>query len=295
MDINKIFQILDYVGKISDSGSIAIGVFVQLSFSIIVAYIFRICFIFKSAKIHLFHEEKYTKQRAIILNHCGLEIVINLIFSYLLLVIINTSNNNLIMNMIIAPLLGQVIAICLDDWYLIPKEKDSIFRKIPNNQDIEISSKNTLSNLAQIHGLIDSSLAKSEDFRPVIIQTINEIKQIQEEHEQKIDDINTKCNTSLDLLLKLQRAGKRDKQIALKGAMYDCLNHGFVTPKERDKIAADYQSYIEEFDGNGEIKELYEEHFSKLSIHEDRRKKNVQVENDRRTSPNINYGIYDKK
>lgn len=292
MDIDKIFHVLEYVGKVSESGSIAVNVFIQLSISILIAFLLRICLIFKSAKIKFFGEKKFIKQKAIILNHCGLEILINLIFSYLLLLILNTSNNNLIMNMIIVPLLGQVVAICIDDWYLIPKEKESIFSIIPERENI--ITANNVSGLIQLHGKLDENLAKSDDFRPIIIQTINDIKQVQEEHEIKIDDITTKCNTSLDLLLKLQRAGKRDKQISLKGDIYDCLNKGFVTPKEREKIAADYKSYIEEFDGNGEIQELFEEHFKKLNIHEDRRKNNVKVEQERRCGSSVNYGKYDK-
>ena len=293
MDVEKIFKIIDYVGHISESGEIATSVFLQLSFSIIISFALRICLIFKSAKIKFFGEKQYIKQRAIILNHCGLEILINLIFSYILLLLLNTSNNNLIMNMIIAPLLGQVVAICIDDWYLIPKEKEHIFDKIP--EDKEVSSSNTITDLVKLHGMIEPSLSKSKDFRPIIIQSINEIKKVQQEHEEKIDIIANKSDESIKFLSKLQKAAMNDKKIALKDNIYTCLNAGFVTPKERDKIALDYESYCE-LGGNHEVKNLYEEHFLKLNVHEDRRKNKVDVENDRRSNKQrVIYGEYDKK
>ena len=290
MDIDKIFKVLEYVGNISDSGSIAVSVFIQLAISILVASALRIGFILRSAKIKIIGEKKYIKQRAIILNHCGLEILINLIFSYLLLLLLNTSNNNLIMNMLISPLLGQVVAICIDDWYLIPKEKEGIFDKIPNHE--KISSANTITNLVEIHGMLDSSLSESEEFRPVIIQAINEIKKIQEEHETKITDIQQKCDSTVDYLKRMQNAAMRDKKIVIKQEIYDCLNAGFVTPKQRDKIQLEYESYLD-LGGNGEIEKLYEEHFVKLSVHEDRRRIKLEVENDRRQPFKCEYGSLD--
>ena len=290
MDIDKIFKVLEYVGNISDSGSIAVSVFIQLAISILVVSALRIGFILRSAKIKIIGEKKYIKQRAIILNHCGLEILINLIFSYFLLLLLNTSNNNLIMNMLISPLLGQVVAICIDDWYLIPKEKEGIFDKIPNHE--KISSANTITNLVEIHGMLDSSLSESEEFRPVIIQAINEIKKIQEEHETKITDIQQKCDSTVDYLKKMQNAAMRDKKIVIKQEIYDCLNAGFVTPKQRDKIQLEYESYLD-LGGNGEIEKLYEEHFVKLSVHEDRRRIELEVENDRRQPFKCEYGSLD--
>ena len=83
----------------------------------------------------------------------------------------NISTYNIIMNMIFAPLLGQVIAICIDDWYLIPKETSSIYQKFMKSEPP--ASTNTVSGLVEIHGKLDNKLAESEEFRPIIIQTIN--------------------------------------------------------------------------------------------------------------------------
>ena len=290
MDIDKLFQILNYTGDILNSSSVAVTIFIELSISILIISALRICLIFKGAKIKFFGEKKHIKQRAIILNHCGLEILINFIFSYLLLMLLRTRNDNFVINMVFSPLLGQVISICIDDWYLIPKEKEAIFDKIPKEE--AMSSANTISNLIQINEMIDSDLAKSEDFRPVIIEHINGIKKIQKEHEEKIDDIRNKCDMTIDCLQVLQKAAMRDKKIALKQEIYDCLNAGFVTPRQRDKIQTDYESYCE-LGGNHEVEKLFEEHFLELPVHEDRRIQNCDVENERRRKRNLEYGSLD--
>lgn len=291
MELNKIFELMNYVGSITESGEVVVTVFIELTISIIFAFFLRLMLIFKSAKIKLFGEKKFIKQKAIILNHIGLEVLITFIFSFLLLMLLKTSGSNLIMNMIFAPLLGQVVSICIDDWYLIPREASSIFSKFDNIPSVPA---NSVKDIAEIRGMLDLDLVNSEEFKPVVIQSINEIKKIQEEHEQKIDCISNKCDSSLELLLKLEKAGMNDKKVALKESIYEVLNNGFVTPKQRDKIVADYASYIE-FNGNGEIKDLYENHFSKLSVHEDRRKNNIAVQNDRRQNNKVPYGKYDKK
>ena len=292
MDIDKIFHVLEYTGGVLSSGSVAIAVFIELSISIIIAFSLRICLTFKGAKIKFFGEKEHSKQRAIILNHCGLEILINFIFSYLLLIVLNTNSRNFITNMIFAPLLGQVISICIDDWYLIPKEKDSIYSKF--NKEEDVPSTNTISNLVQIHGMIDSSLAKSEDFRPVIIEIINDIKKVQQEHEDKISDIQQKCDTTIDCLQVLQKAAMRDKKIALKQEIYDCLNAGFVTPRQRDQIQTDYESYCE-LGGNHEVEKLFENHFLSLPVHEDRRIQKCEVNNERRKGQKYEYGSLDNE
>ena len=83
---------------------------------------------------------------------------------------------------------------------------------------------------------------------------------------ERIDIIANKSDESIKFLSKLQKAAMNDKKIALKDNIYTCLNAGFVTPKERDKIALDYESYCE-LGGNHDVKNLYEEHFLKLNVH----------------------------
>jgi hypothetical protein len=292
MDINKIFELINNVSKITESGEVIVTVFVELAISILVAFSLRMALIFKSAKIKLFNEKKLIKQKAIILNHIGLEVIITFIFSFLLLMMLKTSSNNLIMNMLFVPLLGQIVAIIIDDYYFIPKEADMIFSKFKDTPQVSVQ---TVKDIAEVHDILDMSLINTEDFDPAVVKSINEIKKVQVEHEEKIDAISEKCDSSLDLLLKLQKAGMNDKKVMLKQEIYECLNNGFVTPQQRDKIVVDYESYINDYNGNGEIQDLYEDHFNKLPVHEDRRELNMEVVKERRNENKVPYGKYDKK
>ncbi len=292
MTIEKIFSFLEHMGKITNSGTVALTVSIELCISLLIMFFLRTLLIFKSAKIKFFKEEKFIKQRGIILNHIGLEIIISFIVSYIFLLMINTTSGNIILNMLFVPLLGQIIAICIDDWILIPKETDAIFNKVNLSESHTV---NTIQDIAEIKGAINHDIVNSNDFRPIIVNTINDIKKVQEEHESKINVITDKCNETVDLLAKLQESEKNDKKISLKKTLYNCLNNGFVTPEEREKIEIDYYSYINLLGGNSDVQELYEKHYKKLDVHEDRRKENKTVAYDKRQDTYIKYGQYDSE
>ena len=292
MTIEKIFSFLEHMGKITNSGTVALTVSIELGISLLIMFFLRTLLIFKSAKIKFFKEEKFIKQRGIILNHIGLELIISFIISYIFLLMVNTTSGNVILNMLFAPLLGQIIAICIDDWILIPKETDAIFNKINLSDSHTV---NTIQDIAEIKGAINHDIVNSNDFRPIIVNTINDIKKVQEEHESKINVITDKCNETFDLLAKLQESEKNDKKISLKKTLYNCLNNGFVTPEEREKIEIDYYSYIHLLGGNSDVQELYEKHYKKLDVHEDRRKENKTVAYDKRQDTYIKYGQYDNE
>lgn len=292
MTIEKIFSFLEHMGKITNSGTVALTVSIELCISLLIMFFLRTLLIFKSAKIKFFKEEKFIKQRGIILNHIGLEIIISFIVSYIFLLMINTTSGNIILNMLFVPLLGQIIAICIDDWILIPKETDAIFNKVNLSESHTV---NTIQDIAEIKGAINHDIVNSNDFRPIIVNTINDIKKVQEEHESKINVITDKCNETVDLLAKLQESEKNDKKISLKKTLYNCLNNGFVTPEEREKIEIDYYSYTNLLGGNSDVQELYEKHYKKLDVHEDRRKENKTVAYDKRQDTYIKYGQYDSE
>ena len=292
MNTEKLFSILEHMGKITSSGKVALTVSIELGISLLVMFFLRTALIFKAAKIKFFKEKKYLKQRGIILNHIGLEIILSFIFSYLFLLMVDTTSGNIVLNMFFVPLLGQIIAICIDDWILIPKETDAIFNKINLSNSHTV---NTVQDIAEIKGAINQDIVDSEDFGPVVVNTINNIKKVQEEHENKINIITERCNETVDLLAKLQESEKNDKKISLKKSLYNCLNNGFVTPEEREKIEIDYYSYIHLLGGNSDVQELYEKHYKKLDVHEDRRREDSSITNNKRQETYIKYGQYDNE
>lgn len=280
MDVNKIFDIINYVGEITSSGKVAIAVFIELSISILVMFGLRVILIFKTAGIHFLKEKKYRKQKGIILNHIGIEIIIAFILSFLLLLMINTTSDNLIINMIVAPLLGQLVAIFIDDKWFAQKDYESIY-------GIKDHTTHSLADLVNVQGDITQEVIDSEDFRPIVAKTINQIREKQDEQEKKID-------STIDILTKLLESEKNEKRVSLKKQMYDCLANGYVKPAERERIESEYNDYRQLLNGNHDVQQLYENHYSKLSVHEDRRKQNREVANDRRQEKrNCEYGQFD--
>lgn len=283
MDVNKIFDLINYVGEITNSGKVVLAVFVELIIALLIMFGFRIMLIFKTAGIHFIKEKRYKIQRGIILNHIGIELIIAFIVSFLLLLMINTSSSNLIINMIVVPLLGQLVAIFVDDKWFAQKDYETIYGTKFDN------GAHTLAELIGITGNITQEMIDSEDFRPIVAQTINQIKDKQDKQEQKID-------STFEMLTKLLESEKNEKRVSLKKQMYDCLAKGFVTPSEREKIESEYNDYRELLNGNHDVQQLYENHYSKLGVHEDRRKQNIDVTNDRRQQKrNCEYGQFDKE
>ncbi len=283
MDIHKIFDVINYVGEITSSSKVIATVFIELAISLLIMFGLRVILIFKTAGIKFIKEEKYKMQKGIILNHIGIEIIIALIISFLLLLMIKTTSNNLIINMIVAPLLGQIVAIFIDDKWFAQKDYESIY----GGKDKK--SAHSLADLIGIPGDITQEMIDSEDFKPIVAQTINQIRDKQDKQEHKID-------STIEMLSKLLESEKNEKRVLLKKQMYDCLAKGFITPSEREKIESEYNDYRELLNGNHDVQHLYENHFSKLGVHEDRRKQDVKVDNDRRQQKrNCEYGQFDKE
>ena len=66
------------------------------------------------------------------------------------------------------------------------------------------------------------------------------------------------------------------EKIELKKLIYSCLNKGYATPEENDKIITFYSAYVG-LGGNHEVKCLYEDHYVKLPIHSEENKNNKIV------------------
>ena len=89
-----------------------------------------------------------------------------------------------------------------------------------------------------------------------------------------------------------------NKKIELKRLMYDCLNKGFATPAENDKITMYFHSYSA-LGGNHEVETLYKEHYINLKVHEERRENPEEYptfySNDTVNLYNHHNNCYDKK
>ena len=293
MDFKKVTEIVEYVGHNSNGMIMPMKILVQSSVSLFVIFVTRMNMILRANRLRLFRTTSVNKKKkSVIINHIGLEYLIAFLISFILLMVAKSTPGNVILNALVAPFLGLIISLCIDNWYLIPKESNLMFSRA---HDRKPQVANNLSEIGDVAELLDQEVIDSDDFRPIVAKSINQIKRVQQEHEVKIDNIEKKCDSSIDLLLKLQKANMNDKKIALKAEIYECLNKGYATPVEFDRITINYDSYHNQLNGNSEVQSLYEKHFLTLPVHENRRNENIEVNEERRKYKNIIYGQFDNE
>jgi hypothetical protein len=140
--------------------------------------------------------------------------------------------------------------------------------------------------------LLDSSLIESDDFDNVMVHTINSIIDSQKQQCEELHDQSEKIKNNTKTLELLRDSEMIDKKVELKKMIYDCLNNGFATPIENDKITQYYILY-KKLGGNHEIETLYNEHYLKLQVHEDRRKKTNTENYNGEEKRNANRKIYE--
>lgn len=249
------------------------------------------------------------QQKYYVVMHLGIEFFIAYILGYLLIKVTTANPTSYIVNFIFAPMFGFITGIFADQKFFVPLENGTIFSLnkkksrsgdgTTNNININIENGQVdectdLAPYDQHVEHLNMEIADSDNFNMLIIAAINELKDIQHAHGVSIEESNKKIDTSLDILSKLKESAINDKKADLKKMIYDCLNQGYATPAQNDKITYSYNSYTL-LGANGEIKALYENHYLKLEVHEDRRKKprNPQDEENDELPPICEYGKYD--
>ena len=142
-----------------------------------------------------------------------------------------------------------------------------------------LSDSNTENVISETNYLADESedydeyineydIADDEDFNSKIIDAVNEIKKEQATQIEIISNNTAKLESTISDLAILKESEMINKKIELKKMIYDCLNKGYATPEENDKITMYYYSYTS-LGGNHEVKSLYKNHYLKLPVHED--------------------------
>lgn len=240
-----------------------------------------------------------------VLSHILIELLIAFIISYIIIKLTNANLTNYIVNCIFAPGIGTIIAIYLDNRFFIklvePKSSNSddkddddkdtnIYVNIGSqpNGDTPIFSGGTTTmpipmkfhdNVREKINSLGTHASDAEIEN--ILNVISDVNDNQQIMSEEIKSMKTDIS-SIDLTLDtIRETMMTDKKFKLKKSIYECLDQGFATPEQNDIISADFMNYTA-MHGNGEIKKLYEDHYLKLSVHEDRRRKSVPVEHDRR-------------
>ena len=257
---------------------------VLLSVSIINFLILYNYEISKSKKVKTEREKKYIM--LYVLGHTFLELIISYIICYSIIKLTHANPSSYILNMIIAPAVGFISAIIIDNKLIIPLQKSSGFgtifnskksddKKSSDSKEINITINNgqteNNSNLPvldnnQSDEYLDKDLADSEEFNETIIDTINNIKHEQSVQSKKIDENTIRLENAIECLNILKESEMINKKIELKKMIYACLNQGYATPEQNDRITQFYHSYIS-LGGNHEVESLYNNHYLKLPIH----------------------------
>lgn len=277
-------------------------VFGEFTTILVLVYLIRWLILFKIEKGK---NPKATKQdlknvSLYFMGHCLIELLASYIIAYCLIKLTNANPASYIINMIVAPSIGIITAIILDNKFLIPLESASgignIFEKkkkkssddsggdksngSSSNSNVTINigggTSNTKPNMPNMQILRPSTLseragqflsrdiAEDDDFNIKIIDAINEVKEFQ-------NAMSDQLHSSLVDIETLKESEMINKKIELKSMIYRCLNNGFATPEENDKITMYYHAY-RSLGGNHEVESLYTNHYLHLGVHEDRRK-----------------------
>ena len=230
-----------------------------------------------------------------IIGHCAIELLVSFFICYCLIKLTHANPQSYIINMIAAPSLGVIISIYLDNRILIPIENatglGNVFIKLNNkkksNDKSGGNSGNSTSNVtinigtqqetkipdmkilkpSSVSDLLSDDIADDEDFNSKIIDAVNEIKKEQSMQIEIINNNTAKLENTISDLAILKESEMINKKIELKKMIYACLNKGYATPEENDKITMYYHSYTS-LGGNHEVESLYKNHYLKLPVHE---------------------------
>jgi hypothetical protein len=113
---------------------------------------------------------------------------------------------------------------------------------------------------------------------------LNSLQERQAVAEAALDKFSKDLIKDEETIKLLRRALITDKRNKLKKAIYKLLDQGYATPAQNDTVVEMRKEYMELLNGkvDHDLESLYNERYSKLGVHEDRRKKNMPVDVDRR-------------
>ena len=291
-------NILEYYFDMFDQTYVKPIIFIEFTIILILVFLMRYLMLYRIEK------NKNKKKSAndlksislYIIGHCAIELLVAFFICYCLITLTHANPQSYIINMIAAPSLGVIIAIYLDNRILIPIENatglGNVFIKLNNKKKSDDKSGgnggNSTSNVtinigtqqetkipdmrilkpSSVSDLLSDDIADDEDFNSKIIDTVNEIKKEQVTQIEIINNNTAKLESAISDLAILKESEMINKKIKLKKMIYACLNKGYATPEENDKITMYYYSYTS-LGGNHEVESLYKNHYLKLHVHED--------------------------
>lgn len=262
------------------------------SISLLILFLFKLIIWYYARKHKLgVHGIENKKFRKLIFSEtigsCGLELAIAFIISFLIVIIGGIPHTQYLICLFLIPVISFLAAIFIDSKFLVPilgfekldlsdiplaiddgKKKTKKGNKAKDSKSESDKSTESGETIMSKEGLLLDEVADAENFNEIVLNFINGMKAETIKQGKQIDDIASSLNL-------LKESEMVNKKIELKRLIYDCLNKGFATPEENDKITLFYHSYTT-LGGNGEVKDLYNNHYIKLPVHDDRRQLDSQ-------------------
>ena len=328
LDATEYFNIFEYYVNKFNQTNMTAKVWFEFTLVLTLGFIVRSYLLVRFEKNKLTEEESEDPKRLknvyiYCAGHVAYEWVIGYIIAYFVVKLSGSSDNLFMVNLLLAPAIGFIIAMLFDNKIIMKLEDSNNMANI-NKSDTNIrhtessSSKKEQApiviNVSNNPGELQKFEDKIPDVKPgvkkinpegakcdvdlamKVIATVNTVIDRDKFQEKEIDNIKIKIAELEEIIQKLKLIEMNDKKLELKSLIYKCLNSGFALPQENDVIVNKYTSY-RSLDGNHEIQALYENHYLQLGVHEDRRKNNRHVDNDRRNNNEIRvpYGLYDNE
>lgn len=281
-------QFIDhYLEKLSE-GKMHPGVFFGFIGVLLLIFIVRFFILYGIEKKKMKHKYDLKNTTVYIISHTSIEFAISLFVCYILVKLTDAVPTNYMTNFILSPIAGALIGVYLDNKVFIPietatgfgsklmksgskkeeKKQDDKNITININQDKKDNKEEHLDPVNILNSIpktLDDTLADSDDFSTEIIHAVNEIKQENASQNKIILSNTKKLDITVETLAILKESEMINKKIELKKLIYECLNQGFATPEQNDKITMLYESY-EALGGNHEVKSLYFHHYLSLPV-----------------------------
>lgn len=311
-NIAEYFNIYEFYAKKFSELYVDPKIFIEYNLVLLTAFLIRFYVLYKiESRKKPKNENDRRNKYTYIFGHIGIEWFIATLVAYFIIKSTNALLDAYIINLMIAPFTGFIAGLYLDLKIIIPAESNTPMGSLmsikkskkddsQSNINININSYADQDHEedeyldANISRLDEKILEDDEKFNENILDAINKVIYIQNQHSKQIIENDDKLNTIITSIDHLRESDMIDKQVSLKHMIYQCLNNGFATPEENDKITKLYYAYHELLGGNHEVESLYEDHYLTLPIHEERRITNTPVTDEKRSDIYVSYGVYDE-
>ena len=269
MELTDLIEILERNSLAIGASKYSPALLLWIGFLLLIIYLIRLKFFLK-----INSRAKSGKKYWILILHQFTCYLVSFVSSVLCISLFANPNNNTL-NYIVCPILGFIISLFFDT-YIMSKIDEEYGMNLNTQPDISRHNSTKKESLEDYTKLTNSDFIseddiESDDHNLIIKDRINQLIKGQYVEAVEIKRVHSEL-TNISLVIdSLRETMKDDKKIKLEKEIYECLNKGFATPEENKIITTNYQNY-RLLKGNGEIEELYTNHYIKLPIHEDRRR-----------------------